>query len=321
VIICTSNIGSDMIRETLQNSGATPVTVDGGTNAAQTPADPNAPVDPNAQQTQTPAVNSADPNQQIVQNMINAQSQQANQQVNPQNPTVPNTPADPNNPQPVNPATPVAPPQTGGAASQSIVNDPGASADYKKLSSMLMEQLTKHFRPELINRFDEVVVFEPLTRENMELIAKLNIDSTKKMLKEQNVDLQISAAALAQLAKEGYDPAYGARPLRRLIQRSIENPIAIYLIDGSLKGGDTVLVDYDATKDQFVFRKMASAPQPPAGTPTDTTPAEATPTNDSAETVVEAPSETTDPQPEQPQTPDAGAGQSMELPKSDEASA
>lgn len=333
VIICTSNIGSDMIRETLQNSGATPVTVDGGTNAQNpqqpnaqtpvdpnnpqaqntTPADPNAPADPNIQQPQNAAVNPTDPNQQIVQNMINAQTQQANQQVT--------SPADPNNPQIVNPATPVAPPQTGGAASQSIVSDPGASADYKKLSSMLMEQLTKHFRPELINRFDEVVVFEPLTRENMELIAKLNIDSTKKMLKEQNVDLQISAAALAQLAKEGYDPAYGARPLRRLIQRSIENPIAIYLIDGSLKGGDTVLVDYDATKDQFVFRKMASAPQPPAATPTDTTPAEATPTSDS-ETAVETPAETTDTPPEQPQTPDAGgAGQAMELPKENEASA
>lgn len=298
VIICTSNIGSDIIREKLQDSGATPVTVDGGTNAqnpqaTQTPGipqvpgtsgtptgvptDPTAPVqpnqtipnpvnpqtgmpvDPNTQQPQAPAGNGMDPNQQAVQSLINAQSGQANQQVN----TTVDSQVQQTNQQITNPGagSPAAPPQTGGAASQSIVADPAASGDYKKLASILMEQLTKHFRPELINRFDEVVVFEPLTRENMEQIAKLNVESTKKMLAEQNVDLQISASALAQLAKEGYDPAYGARPLRRLIQRSIENPIAIYLIDGSLKGGDTVLVDYDSSKDQFVFRKVASNPQ------------------------------------------------------------
>lgn len=300
VIICTSNIGSDIIREKLQDSGATAVTVDGGANAqnpqaAQTPGTPQAPgqpvasgvtdpsaqvvqqpgqvptpstttpqpgvpVDPTApvQTPQTPAGNPMDPNQQAVQNLMNAQIQQANQTAVDSNAQPQQTNQQINNPA----TTPVTPPQTGGAASQSIVADPAASGDYKKLAAILMEQLTKHFRPELINRFDEVVVFEPLTRDNMEQIAKLNVESTKKMLAEQNVDLQISSSALTQLAKEGYDPAYGARPLRRLIQRSIENPIAIYLIDGSLKGGDTVLVDYDSSKDQFVFRKVASNPQP-----------------------------------------------------------
>jgi hypothetical protein len=100
------------------------------------------------------------------------------------------------------------------------------------------------------------------------------------MLKEQNVDMQISEAAIAQLAHDGYDPAYGARPLRRLIQRSIENPIAIYLIDGSLKSGDTVLIDYDSTKDQFVFRKVATAPQTPPSP--GQAPADQPPTGDNA---------------------------------------
>ncbi len=328
VIICTSNIGSDMIRETLQGTGATPVTVDGGTNAAtatpntqqpvdpnnpnadpQAPADPNNPQpaqNPNTQQPQQAAGNPADPNHQAVQNLINAQSQQSNQQV--QNPASPQTPA--------------APPQTSGAASQSIVEDPAASGDYKKLSRMLMEQLTKHFRPELINRFDEVVVFEPLTRDNMELIAKLNIESTKKMLKEQNVDLQISASALAQLAKEGYDPAYGARPLRRLIQRSIENPIAIYLIDGSLKGGDTVLVDYDQTKDQFVFRKMATAPQPAAQPAQGETATQTTTQENQTTETPPAPEQPADPAPADSPSPDSGgAGQALETPKQDEGAA
>lgn len=139
-----------------------------------------------------------------------------------------------------------------------------AAALYKELSKLTMEELTKHFKPELINRFDEVVVFEPLTEENMMIIAKLGIDNTKKMLKEQNIELQISQTALKQLAKEGYDPAYGARPLRRLIQRSIENPIAIYLIQRTVGPGDTILVDYDAKKDQYVFSKAnAGTPQTP----------------------------------------------------------
>lgn len=311
VIICTSNIGSEMIRETLQGAGATPVIIqptDPNQPVTQVPVDPNnpqaqnanpaaqPPFDPNAPQTQTPAGNPVDPNQQAIQSLINSQNQQANQQVT---------------------TTPVvaAPAQTGGTDSQSIVNDPGASANYKKLSSMLMEQLTKHFRPELINRFDEVVVFEPLTRENMELIAKLNIDATKKLLKEQKVDLQISASALAQLAKEGYDPAYGARPLRRLIQRSIENPIAIYLIDGSLKGGDTVLVDYDPTKDQFIFRKTSSAPATTSEPKVDEKTTE-------AQTSEEKPVDiTAEPTPETPAPDAGGAGQALALPKQDEDSA
>ncbi|HSX40703.1 MAG TPA: hypothetical protein VLF68_03755, partial [Candidatus Saccharimonadales bacterium] len=77
---------------------------------------------------------------------------------------------------------------------------------------------------------------------------------------EQKVNLTITDTALAQLAKEGYDPLYGARPLRRLIQTAIENPIALLLIQKTFVEGDTILVDYDGTKAAFVFTKTASAP-------------------------------------------------------------
>ena len=155
---------------------------------------------------------------------------------------------------------------------------------YKEMSKIVMDELTKHFRPELINRFDEVVVFEPLTRENMLEITKLAIESTRKMLKDQNIGLELSQKAIEQLAKEGYDPSYGARPLRRLIQRSIENPIAIYLIKKAAAAGETILVDYDPAKDTYVFSKMA-------------TPAPVQPEPSNSHPDLPAPDGTTQPQP------------------------
>lgn len=174
---------------------------------------------------------------------------------------------------PTDPAPPVVDPAQAVAQAQAVANpaqpgqpssqgtkleenpdDPKVKA-FKELSAIVMEELTKHFRPELINRFDEVVVFEPLTQENMIEICKLQIGETRKLLKEQNIGLDLSQKAFDQLAKEGYDPVYGARPLRRLIQRSIENPIAIYLIQKTITTGDTILVDYDGAQDKFVFSK------------------------------------------------------------------
>ncbi|MBI2021434.1 ATP-dependent Clp protease ATP-binding subunit [Candidatus Daviesbacteria bacterium] len=129
--------------------------------------------------------------------------------------------------------------------------------NFRKLSKLVLDELNKHFRPEFLNRFDEIVIFEPLTQQHMTQIAKLGIENTRKMLKEQQVGLQISQTALNQLAKEGYDPVYGARPLRRLIQRVIENPIAIYLINKSIVASDTVIVDYNPTQDKFTFNKQS----------------------------------------------------------------
>lgn len=170
-------------------------------------------------------------------------------------------PADPAQPQ--QPQTAQVPPASAQNVPGQPVQQPKSDEDpnparakaFRELSAIVMEELTKHFRPELINRFDEVVVFEPLTPENMVEICKLQIDSTRKLLKEQNIGLDLSQKALDQLAKEGFDPVYGARPLRRLIQRSIENPIAIYLIQRTIGPGDTILVDYDSANDKYVFSK------------------------------------------------------------------
>lgn len=133
---------------------------------------------------------------------------------------------------------------------QSNVNAP----DIKK---KIMDALLQHFRPEFVNRFDEVVVYKPLRPEDMLKITGLMLGSVDKMLKEQKVSLQATPAAQQLLAEIGYDPAYGARPLRRAIQDRIENPIANYIISGTIKAGDTALVDVDASKN-FAFRRLAS---------------------------------------------------------------
>lgn len=132
------------------------------------------------------------------------------------------------------------------------------SAKFKELTKLLVDELRKFFKPELLNRFDGVVVFEPLTQENMIEVAKLGINSTGKLLKAQGFDLEITDAALQILAKEGYDPIYGARPLRRLIQSSIENPIAILIINKTFVTGDKIKIDYDKQKEEFNFTKAVN---------------------------------------------------------------
>jgi len=130
-----------------------------------------------------------------------------------------------------------------------------AEKRFKEVSGILLQELRKFFKPELLNRFDEVVIFEPLTEANMTDIAKLGINATRKLLTEQKINLEITDKAIARLAKEGYDPVFGARPLRRLIQTSIENPIALLIIGKTFVENDTILVDYDEQKSEFTFNK------------------------------------------------------------------
>jgi ATP-dependent Clp protease ATP-binding subunit ClpA len=130
-----------------------------------------------------------------------------------------------------------------------------ADQQFAELSGLVTNELRKFFRPELLNRFDDVVIFKPLRRQDMAQIAKLGIAKTSKLLEEQGYHMQASDKALAELAQEGYDPVYGARPLRRLIQTSIENQVAMLLIAKQFVQGDTIVVDYDSAKSAFTFTK------------------------------------------------------------------
>jgi ATP-dependent Clp protease ATP-binding subunit ClpC len=126
---------------------------------------------------------------------------------------------------------------------------------FKELQGIVKDELTKFLRPEVLNRFDEVVIFKPLLPEHMAGIARLGIAKTAKLLKEQGYTLQITERAIAQLATDGYDPVYGARPLRRLIQTAIENPIALAIISKKFVQGDTIVIDYSENTNEFFFAK------------------------------------------------------------------
>ncbi|MDO8270113.1 MAG: ATP-dependent Clp protease ATP-binding subunit [Candidatus Levybacteria bacterium] len=145
--------------------------------------------------------------------------------------------------------------------------DPHMQKVFADLSKKLMEELTKFFRPELVNRFDGVVIFKPLRKQDMKQIARINIGKTAKLLKEQGFVLEISDKALERLGNEGFDPVYGARPLRRLIQSAIENPISIEIIGQKFVPGDTIKVDYDEAKGEYTFIKSLTQPQPGTSVP------------------------------------------------------
>jgi ATP-dependent Clp protease ATP-binding subunit ClpB len=115
------------------------------------------------------------------------------------------------------------------------------------------ESLSEHFRPEFLNRVDEVVVFEALTREQLADIVELQLVRLRARLAERGISLELTPGAKEFLAEAGWDPAYGARPLKRAIQRSIENPLALRLLEGDIGHGDTILVD--VREGELVFEK------------------------------------------------------------------
>ncbi len=128
---------------------------------------------------------------------------------------------------------------------------------YAEMKRAVMEVVGPHFRPEFINRLDEIVVFHPLTREQIRRIADLQVDYLRERLAGRGMDLELTAAALEHLAGVGYDPVYGARPLKRAIQHEVENPLAREIVGARFGAGDTVVVD--AEDGRVVFRRRQSA--------------------------------------------------------------
>ena len=123
------------------------------------------------------------------------------------------------------------------------------------------EELRERFRPEFLNRIDEIVVFEALTREELAEIVDLQLERLRARLAERGLSLELTPAAKEHLAEAGWDPAYGARPLKRAIQRLVENPLALQLLEGGFTEGDTVLVDL---RDGELAFERAAAVEPAA---------------------------------------------------------
>ncbi|BAO43976.1 ATP-dependent chaperone ClpB [Thiolapillus brandeum] len=139
-----------------------------------------------------------------------------------------------------------------------LIQEMAHTNDYEAMKTAVMEVVGQHFRPEFINRVDETVVFHPLGREQIRKIATIQIEHLRQRLHERDLQLEISNAALDLLGEAGFDPVYGARPLKRAIQHQLENPLAQKILAGEFGPGDLVTVD--ASGDQLVFgRKQGNA--------------------------------------------------------------
>ncbi|HXA82115.1 MAG TPA: ATP-dependent chaperone ClpB [Methylomirabilota bacterium] len=135
--------------------------------------------------------------------------------------------------------------------------------DPERARKEAMEALRAAFRPEFINRIDEIVIFNPLGKEELARIVGLLLKSVEKLLAERQITLEIAPEATEVLLREGYDPAYGARPLRRTIQRLIQDPLAMQILEGKVLPGDRVRVDRDGQKEAMRFERV-TAKQPAA---------------------------------------------------------
>jgi ATP-dependent Clp protease ATP-binding subunit ClpB len=125
--------------------------------------------------------------------------------------------------------------------------------DYQVVKLAVMGEVKTHFRPEFINRIDEVVVFHALDESNIRSITKIQLQYLAKRLAAMDMQLEMSEAAIAEIANAGFDPVYGARPLKRAIQSEIENPLAREILNGDFMAKDVIKVDAKAGK--IVFSK------------------------------------------------------------------
>jgi len=131
-----------------------------------------------------------------------------------------------------------------------LTDSQGRTVDFKNtlviMTSNLPEsELPQRFRPEFLNRVDEIIVFHALDEEHLKQIVRIQLDSLRRRLAERNITLEMSDGALAALVRAGYDPKFGARPLKRAIQKKVETPLGKLLLQGAVKDGQTVKVDSD----------------------------------------------------------------------------
>ncbi len=139
---------------------------------------------------------------------------------------------------------------TSNLGSQSI-QEMTQEENYDAMKTVVMEIVGQHFRPEFINRIDDVVVFHPLAKDHIRAIAKIQIDYLRQRLQSQQIDLMVSDEALDHLGTAGFDPVYGARPLKRAIQQGLENPLAQEILAGKFISGNTIKVDWQEGRIRF----------------------------------------------------------------------
>jgi ATP-dependent Clp protease ATP-binding subunit ClpB len=137
---------------------------------------------------------------------------------------------------------------------------------YDRMKETVLEELRRHFRPEFLNRVDEIVVFHSLSEEHLKQIVEIQLGRLRKRLEERHVTLELTDAAKTHLVTAGYEPAYGARPLKRALQREIETPLGRMLLKGEVRDGQTVVVDYQGGEGlTFTTRQGEPKEAEPAG--------------------------------------------------------
>jgi len=130
-------------------------------------------------------------------------------------------------------------------------NSNSETLDYESMKAQVMESVTAHFRPEFINRVDDIVVFHALQQDQVRAIANIQIEILRQRLAQQELNLQISDEALDLIAQAGFDPVYGARPLKRSIQQLVENPLAQKLLAGEYMLGQKITVSVKDNQLEF----------------------------------------------------------------------
>ena len=120
------------------------------------------------------------------------------------------------------------------------INGPG----YDEIKQLVLDEVKGYFRPEFLNRLDDIIVFRSLGQEQLKTIARIQAKSLQKRLEKRRIQLEFTEAALDEIAGVGFDPVYGARPLKRVIEREIANPLSTFLLQGDVRDGQTVTVDY-----------------------------------------------------------------------------
>ncbi|MEA3437165.1 MAG: AAA family ATPase, partial [Thermodesulfobacteriota bacterium] len=127
----------------------------------------------------------------------------------------------------------------------------------EEMEAKITEALKASFKPEFLNRIDETIIFHNLTREQISKIVKIQIEQLSKRLIERNIDLVLADDALSLIVENGYDPIYGARPLKRIIQRYIENPLSMEILKGNIMDGNRISAKVE--RDHIIFKTLRSS--------------------------------------------------------------
>ena len=122
------------------------------------------------------------------------------------------------------------------------------------MKEAVLDEMRRHFRPEFLNRVDELIVFHSLSEEHLKDIVLIQLRRLQERLAERKITLELTDAAKTHLVRVGYDPSYGARPLKRALQKEVENALGRLILEGKVRDGQTVVGDHDAKEGRMVFR-------------------------------------------------------------------